>query len=98
MKKQEIFAACSSAALIETYTVTGKGRGIHTDNLKYAGTGSYDNTEIENIPFDEDGEADVDVRIMGKEEYENTILVNSSEAWPEDLTDEDKIAVIIINE
>ena len=35
--------------------------------------------------------------IMGKEDYEHTVLANSSEDWPDDLTDNDKIAVIILN-
>ena len=93
--KQEIIDSTKGAALIETYVFKGENHRIHTDNIEYIGPGTFDNEEIENLPF-VDGEADVDIHIMGKEEYEASVLANSSESWPEDLTDEDKIAVIII--
>lgn len=95
--KQEIIDSTKGAALIETYVFKGENHRIHTDNIKYIGPGTFDNQEIEDLPYI-DGEADVDIHIIGKEEYEASVLANSSESWPEDLTDEDKIAVIIINE
>ena len=93
--KQEIIDCTKEAALIETYVFTGNNHRIHTDNIKYVGSGTFDNEEIENLPF-VDGEADADIHIMSKEEYEESVLANSSESWPEDLNDDDKIAVIII--
>jgi hypothetical protein len=95
--KQEIIESTKDAALIETYVLTGLGRGIHTDNLKYVGTSTFDIQEIENLPFDEDGKVEADIEIMGKEDYEGTVLANCCDVWPEDLTDDDKIAVIILN-
>ena len=96
--KEQIIERTKDAALIETYVLTGLGRGIHTDNLKYVGTGTFDNQEIENLPFDEDGKVEVNIEIMDKEDYERTVLANSSESWSDyDLKDDDKIAVIILN-
>ena len=94
---QEILGLTKDAALLETYVLTGLGRGIHTDNLKYVGTSTFDIQEIENLPHDENGKVDVNIHIMDKEEYESTVLANSCAGWPEDLTDDDKIAVIIVN-
>ena len=93
---QEIKNLTKEAALIETYVFTSDNHRIHTDNIRYIGTGTFDNQEIENLPF-VDGEADVEVHVMNKEEYEASVLANSSESWPEDLTKDDKIAVIIVN-
>lgn len=94
--KQEIIDKTANAALIETYELTGLGRGIHTDNLRYIGTGTFDNQEIENLPYNEYGEVEVDIRIMDKEDYSSTVIANSCEEWPEDLSDDDTIAVIIV--
>ena len=94
--KQEIIEATAKAALVETYKQTDLGRGIHTDNIKYIGTGTFDNQEIENLPYDENGEIEVDITIMDKEEYTSTVLANCCEEWPEDLSDDDTIAVIIV--
>ncbi len=95
-KKQEIIERTKDAALNETYILTGNGHGIHTDNLKYVGPWTFDIQEIESLPYDVNGEVDVDIKIMDKEEYESTVLANSCEHWPDDLTNDDKIAVIII--
>lgn len=95
--KQEIIDLTKDAAMIETYVFTSDNHRIHTDNIKYVGTGTFDNQEIDNLPY-KNGEVDVGIRIMSKEDYETTVLVNSSENWPEDLNDDDKIAVIIVNE
>lgn len=95
--KAEIIERTKDAALIETYVLTGLGRGIHTDNLKYIGTSTFDNQEIENLPFDKEGKVEANIEMMGKDDYEQTVLANSCEEWPEDLTDDDKIAVIILN-
>ncbi len=95
--KQQIIDETKQAAMVEVYRLTGLGRGIHTDNLEYIGSGDFDSREIDTLPFDENGEADVDINLMGKEEYESTVLANSCEEWPTDLTPTDKIAVIIVN-
>ena len=94
--KQQIIDETKQAAMIEVYRLTGLGRGIHTDNLEYIGYGEFDSREIDTLPLDENGEVDVDINLMGKEEYESTVLANSSEEWPTDLSDTDKIAVIIV--
>lgn len=93
--RQEIIDGTKGAALIETYVFTSSNHRIHTDNIKYVGPGTFDNQEIEDLPY-VDGEADVDIHIMDREDYESTVIVNSCETWPEDLTEDDKIAVIII--
>ena len=95
--KQQIIDETKQAAMVEVYRLTGLGRGIHTDNLEYIGSGDFDSREIDTLPFDENGEADVDINLMDKEEYESTVLANSCEEWPTDLTPTDKIAVIIVN-
>lgn len=95
--KNEILERTKGAALVETYAFLGNNHRVHTDNLKYVGPGTFDNGEIDSIPY-VNGEADVDIHIMDKEKYESTVLVNSSESWPENLSDDDLIAVIIINE
>ena len=94
--KNEILERTKGAALVETYVFSGNNHRVHTDNLKYVGPGSFDNGEIDAIPYVE-GEADVDIYIMDKEEYEGTVLANSSDKWPEELSDNDKIAVVIVN-
>lgn len=96
--KEEIIERTNQAAMIETYVLTGLGRGIHTDNLKYVGLAEFDNREIDNLPFDEEGKVEVNIEIMGKEDYEKTVLANCSQSWSDyDLADDDKIAVIILN-
>lgn len=94
--RQEIIDCIKGSALIETYVFTSSDHRIHTDNIKYVGPGTFDNQEIDDLPY-VDGEVDVDIHIMSREDYESTVIINSCETWPTDLADNDKIAVIIIN-
>lgn len=93
--KQEIVNATKNATFIETYTYTDQTRRIHTDTVRYIGDGSLDKTEIEALPYDTNGEVDVDIELMDKEDYSNTILANSCERW-EDACDEDDIIAVIV--
>ena len=94
--KEELIEAVKDATQIETYRYIGKNHHIHTDTVKYIGNTCLDNSEIEELPFDENGEIDVDVQIMGEEEYNNTILANTCEYWSDMYEADDKIAVIVI--
>ena len=89
--KQEIIAAVKNANAIEVYEYQFNNGNVHTDNLKYVGNGMFDNTEIESIPFDENGEADVDIFVMDADEYNRTINANNCETETEN-----GIGVIII--
>ena len=93
--RKRIIAETKDSALIEVYRLKDKNGRIHTDNVEYIGNNRYDNSEIDNLPFSEDGRVDVDIYIMDKNEYCSTIIVNSCDEW--ELDDDDTIAVIIVN-
>lgn len=86
----------AEATLVETYEYTSKNHRIHTDNVKYIGNSKFDITEIEALPYDENGEVDVDVEVMGCEDYETTILANCSVSWNDMYNEDDKILVIVV--
>ena len=95
---KEIFGLTDEAALVYAWAPTRiirSRRDLRAEYLKYVGTSTGDIREIENLPFDENGEADVEIFIYNKEDYENLFLANTSEKWPEGLNDDDKIAIII---
>lgn len=94
--KSELIAMAAQAAAVETYEYTGKNHSIHTDTVRYIGNGLFDNSEIEELPYDENRKVDVDVELMTRETYETTILANSSSSWDDMFTDNDKILVIIL--
>jgi hypothetical protein len=94
--KEELIAAVANATQVETYEYVGKNHRIHTDTVKYIGNSCFDNSEIEALPFDENGEIDVDVEIMGEEDYNNTILANTGSYWSDMYEADDKVAVIVI--
>lgn len=54
--------------------------------------------DINNLPYDEMGEVDVDVKDMDKEDYSNSILANSSARWEEMFDDDDRVLVIVVRE
>ena len=64
--------------------------------MKYIGNSSFDNSEIDALPFDENGEVDADVELMGREDYERAILANCSSTWDDMYADGDKVLVIVI--
>ncbi len=94
--KSELIARAAEATLVETYEYTGKNHRIHTDTVKYIGNSNFDNSEIEALPYDENGEVDVDVQLMDREDYETTILANCSSSWDDMYADDDKILVIVV--
>lgn len=94
--KSELIARASEATLVETYKYTDKTHRLHTDFVKYIGNSNFDNSEIENLPYDENGEVDVDVQLMEREDYEQTILANCGSTWDEMYQDDDKILVIVV--
>ena len=85
--KSELIERAKEATFVETYEYTGKNHSIHTDTVKYIGNSGFDNSEIEELPFDENGEIDVD---------ERTILANCSSTWDDMYSDDDKILVIVV--
>ena len=66
--KQELIERAKEASFVETYEYVGKNHSIHTDTVKYIGNGSGDNSEIDALPFDENGEVDADVELMDRED------------------------------
>ena len=94
MTKQQILDKTKDCALIEVYK-TDETKRVHTDHIKYVGLGFFDNSEIDVLPFDSNGECNIDLYIMDKAEYCSTVIVNSTEQW--ELDDDDTIAVIVVN-
>lgn len=94
--KSELIARAAEASFVETYEYTDRSHRIHTDFVKYIGNGNFDNSEIEELQYDENGEIDVDVQLMDKEDYESTILANCSPSWDEMYSEDDKILVIVV--
>ena len=94
--KSELHAKAAEAASVEIYEYIGKSHAIHTDNVKYVCNGSFDMSEIDDIKFDENGEVDADVQLMGREEMEATILANCGESWDDMYDENDKVLVIIL--
>lgn len=94
--KSELIAKAAEATLVETYEYTGNNHRIHTDTVKYIGNSNFDNSEIEALPYDENGEVDVDVQLMDHEDYETTILANCTNQWEDVYSDDDKILVIVV--
>ena len=92
--KQELIERAKEATFVETYV--GKNHSIHTDTVKYIGNSSFDNSEIDALPFDDNGEVDADVELMGREDYERTILANCSSTWDDMYADGDKVLVIVV--
>ena len=89
--KQEIIEITKDANYVDIYWLKNPNGEIHTDNL-YS---SADVDHIDDIPFDEDGKVDACIEIMGREDYANTVLANSS-IFAEDVLDKDETVAIIV--
>ncbi len=76
----------------ELYKYTDSTKRIHTDTVE-----SLDQ-DIDKLPYDENGEVDVDIQDMDKEEYSRSILANSCVAWDDMFEDDDKVLVIVVRE
>ena len=76
----------------ELYKYTDSTKRIHTDTVE-----SLDQ-DIDKLPYDENGEVDVDIQEMDKEEYSRSILANSCVAWDDMFKDDDKVLVIVVRE
>lgn len=76
----------------ELYKYTDSTKRIHTDTVE-----SLDQ-DIDKLPYDENGEVDVDIQEMDKEEYSHSILANSCVAWDDIFEDDDKVLVIVVRE
>ena len=94
--KQELIEKAKEASFVETYEYVGKNHSVHTDTVKYIGNSSFDISEIDALPFDENGEVDADVELMDREDYERTILANCSSSWEDMYDDGDKVLVIVV--
>ena len=58
----------ANATTVETYIYKFNNGNIHTDNITYLGNGCFDDSEIDELPYNENGEIDVDVQIMDSED------------------------------
>jgi len=76
----------------ELYKYTDRTKRIHTDTIE-----SLDQ-DIDKLPYDENGEVDVDIQEMDKEEYSRSILANSCIEWDDMFEDDDKVLVIVVRE
>ena len=94
--REQLKLAVRESTLIETYQYTGIDHRIHTDTVKYIGNSNFDNSEIDELPFDENGFIEADVFIMDEEDYSRTILANTSTTWADMFEPDDKVAVIVI--
>lgn len=94
--KQQLIERAKEASFVETYEYVGKNHRIHTDTVKYIGNSSFDDSEIDALSFDENGEVNADVMLMDREDYERTILANCSSRWDDMYADGDKILVIVV--
>ena len=76
----------------ELYKYTDRTHRLHTDFIE-----SLDQ-DVNELPFDEKDEIDVDIQEMDKEDYSNSILANSSVAWEDMFEDDEKVVVIVVRE
>ena len=91
--KEELKDLCKEAAGIEVYKYTDNSRRVHTDFVKYIGNGNFNETELDELPYDDNGEADVDVFLMDNDEYNRTIYANTGEH--SDMEPGEKMAVVV---
>lgn len=92
----ELKKLTANATTVETYVYKFKNGNIHTDNVDYIGNASFDNSEIDELPYDENGEVDVDVQIMDAEDYNSTIYANCGESFGDEHEAGDTVAVIVV--
>ena len=83
------------ATVIEVYEYNDwysrRHHNIHGDYIH-----STDYQDIDSLPYDADGNIDVDVEVMDAERYEETILANDCLYFNELFNENDKVGVIII--
>jgi len=93
--KSQIIEKTKSANYVEIYRLWDRSHGIYSDYLE----SDVDIETIDDLPYNIKGEVDVDIEIMDKEDYSNSVIANSSVTW-EDFgwEDDEKVAVIILNE
>ena len=86
----------ANATTEETYIYKFNNGNIHTDNITYLGNGCFDDSEIDELPYDENGEIDVDVQIMDSEDYNRTVYANCCERFEDEYEEGDTVAVIVV--
>ena len=96
MNKKELKELTANATTVETYIYKYRNGNIHTDNITYIGNGCFDNSEIDELPYDENGEIDVDVQIMDAEDYNSTVYANCCERFEDEHEEGDTVAVIVV--
>lgn len=94
--ENELMQLAKSADYVDTYRFTGANHNVHTDNVEYIGNGMNNTTEIDCLPYDNEGEVDAYVEIMGRSEYNYTILANTCVEWRDMYEENDKVLVIIL--
>lgn len=87
----EIKNLINGANEVEIYKYSDRTHRLHTDFIM-----SVDCDEIDSLPFDGQGEIDVDVEVMDAERYNETICANSSLEFSDMYEDGDKVAVIVV--
>lgn len=92
--KNQIKNICTEATSIEIYVYTDKSQRVHTDTLAYIGLGDFNESELDELPYDDNGEVDVDIYLMDNEEYNRTIYANCGER--SDMEPGEKTAVVIV--
>jgi len=92
----EIKSIVTNASAIETYIYKFNNGRIHTDNVDYIGNCNFDDSEIDELPYDENGEVDIDIQLMDAEDYNATIYANCGQRFEDEHEEGDKVAVIIV--
>ena len=87
----EIKNLINGANEVEIYKYSDRTHRLHTDFIT-----SVDCDDIDSLPFDGQGEIDVDVEVMDAERYNETICANSSLEFSDMYEDGDKVAVIVV--
>ena len=85
-----------NSTLVEAYRYMFNGHRLHTDFIEYIGSSNFDESELDTLPYDENGEVDVDIFLMEEEQYNSTILANGDVKWSDLYQDDDKICVIVV--
>ncbi len=95
--KKELLKEAKKATAVETYEYTDRqNHHIHTDCVKYIGNGNFDKSEIEGLPYDKQGEVDVDIEFMDREDYDSTLCANCDMSWDDSYAEDDIVLVIVV--
>ena len=87
----EIKNLINGANEVEIYKYRDRTHRLHTDFIT-----SVDCDDIDSLPFDGQGEIDVDVEVMDAERYNETICANGCLEFADMYEDGDKVAVIVV--